>query len=392
MIGRVSLGIDGQPFLAMKSFGLYIHIPFCVKKCAYCDFNSLVPSNTDQINAYLNALFADIKISGLVRRKYFIKTIYFGGGTPSLIKADYIAQILDKIKHDFDISRVREVAIEVNPESVCRQKLMIYKKCGINRISMGVQSFDNKNLRFLGRAHTARDVLNAIDLIKNAGFNKASIDLIYGIPGQTLKHWEKDLDSFLKTGISHISFYDLKIEKGTPFYRIKDNLDVADNDLQAKMYKLGCSKLEKAGFFHYEISSFALRGQESLHNQIYWRNEEYIGLGAGAYSYFKGWRFSKPQSLAKYQQQAMSGRIRRYGREKLEGRDRLAETIIMNLRLLKGFSLKKIEEKTRTKADSQLAGKLEEFIKQKLVLSSRGKYRLSKKGILFYDTIASELL
>ncbi len=376
----------------MKPLGLYVHIPFCVKKCAYCDFNSLVPSGENQINAYLKALFADIRITGAKREKYIVKTIYFGGGTPSLIDPQYIRRILDEIKCNFDVGGVREITIEANPESISREKLLIYKRCRINRISMGVQSFDDRNLRFLGRAHTSKDVLNAIDLVRNAGFDKASIDLIYGIPGQTLRGWEKDLDSFLKTGISHISFYDLKIEKGTPLYRIKDKIDIAENDLQARMYKLGCRKLEKAGFCHYEISSFALKGHESLHNQIYWRNEEYIGLGAGAYSYLKGIRFSKTQSLIKYGQQAMSGKIRRYNREKLGDRDRVAETIILNLRLLKGFSLKKIEEESGVKAGRKLAGKLEGFVKQKLILNSRGKYRLSKKGVLFYDTIASELL
>ena len=382
----------GQLFKTMKPFGLYVHIPFCVKKCAYCNFNSLVPAGENQITAYLKALSADSRISSLNKEKHIVKSIYFGGGTPSLIKAEYIARILHRIKHDFDIRCVREVTIEVNPESISRKKLSIYKKCGINRVSMGVQSFDDRDLMLLGRAHTARDVMKAIGLIKNAGFNKASIDLIYGMPEQTLKDWEKGLDRFLKTGISHISFYDLKIEKGTPFYRVKDKLDVADNDLQTKMYKLGCSKLEKAGFSHYEISSFALRGRESLHNSIYWRNEEYIGLGAGAYSYINGERFSKPKNIEKYQAQAQAGKFFKYNKEKLGQIDRLAETIILNLRLLKGFSLSDIEDDIEKKIDVQLREKLDDFVSQKLILKSKSGYRLSKKGVLFYDTIASELL
>ncbi|MFH1093110.1 MAG: radical SAM family heme chaperone HemW [Candidatus Omnitrophota bacterium] len=376
----------------MKPCGLYVHIPFCVKKCAYCDFNSLVPSCENQVNSYIKALFADIKISGFSKEKHIIKSIYFGGGTPSLIKAEYIAQILYEIGNNFDVSSINEVTIEVNPESISRRKLAIYKSGGINRISMGVQSFNDRNLKLLGRAHTARDVFNAIDLIKNAGFNKTSIDLIYGIPGQTLKDWEKDLYRFLKTEIPHISCYDLKIEKNTFFYLIRDKLDVADNDLQAEMYKLGCRKLERAGFLHYEISSFALKGQESLHNSIYWRNEEYIGLGAGAYSYLKGRRFAKPQSLPKYQHQILSGSIKKYKQEKLGDRERLTETIILNLRLLRGFSLRDIEERTGVKVDRCLTAKLDGFVKQKFILSSRGSYRLSKRGMLFYDTIASELL
>lgn len=376
----------------MKPLGLYVHIPFCVKKCAYCDFNSIVPAEENQIQAYLKALSVDIRLSRVNKEKHIVKSIYFGGGTPSLIKAEYIEQILADIRNNFDLSKVKEATIEANPESVSLKKLLIYKKCGINRISMGVQSFNDKNLLLLGRAHTSRDVKKAVNLIKKSGLSKSSIDLIYGLPGQTLKGWERELDSFLKAGVSHISFYDLKIEKGTFFYLIRDNLDTADNDLQTRMYKLGCANLEKAGFSHYEISSFALKGQESLHNSIYWRNEEYIGLGAGAHSYFQGRRFAKVKSVTKYEQQARSGKFRRYEQEKLEDKDSLAETTILNLRLLKGFSLRNIEKWTGVKADKLLLGKLEGFVKQKLILSSGDNFRLSKKGMLFYDTIASELL
>ncbi|MCK5492856.1 MAG: radical SAM family heme chaperone HemW [Candidatus Omnitrophica bacterium] len=376
----------------MKPIGLYIHIPFCVKKCAYCDFNSFVPADEDQVKAYLRALAEDIKNSGFNKQRYLVKSIYFGGGTPSLIKPEYIVRILDEIRSNFDASSAREVTIEVNPESISLEKLFAYKKNGIDRISMGVQSFEDINLKILGRAHDAKDVLIAINLIKEAGFKKTSIDLIYGLPGQTLKDWENDLEKFLNAGISHISFYDLKIEEGTPFYSIKNKLEVPDNDLQSKMYKLGCSKLLKSGFSHYEISSFAQSAQESVHNSIYWSNEEYIGFGAGAYSYFEGRRFSRAKSIDKYIQQAIAGEFRKYEQEKLEARDRLVETMILNLRLMKGFSLKNVEEKAGISADTDLLSSLNELENQKLILSSRGKYRLSKKGILYYDTIASELL
>ena len=376
----------------MKSIGLYVHIPFCARKCAYCDFNSFVPDSKKQIKAYLQALSDDIKTSALNTQEHTLKSVYFGGGTPSLIKAEYIAGILDKIRSCFEGSGVREVTIEVNPESIEREKLSIYKKNGINRISMGVQSFDKGNLKFLGRVHTVRDVFKAIDLIKKTGFDKTSIDLIYGLPGQTLNSWENDLQMFLKTGIGHVSFYDLKIEKGTPLYKMKGNVKIADNDLQALMYKLGCRRLAKAGFLQYEISSFALNQQESIHNSIYWRNEAYVGLGAGAYSYINGLRFSKVKNIAKYIQQSKTGKFRKNGQEKLGSRGRLVETIILNLRLLRGFSLKHAEEKSGIRADSELLCRLKRLEREKFILNSRGKYRLSKKGTLYYDTIASELL
>ncbi len=376
----------------MKPIGLYIHIPFCVKKCAYCDFNSLVPEGKKQIKAYLKALLEDIRISALNCSRHIVKSIYLGGGTPSLIEAEDIGHILAEVRSNFDLSGLREVTIEANPESISWEKLSLYKKNGINRISMGVQSFDDKSLMFLGRAHTADDALNAIKLVKKVGIEKVSIDLIYGLSGQTLNDWENDLDRFLNTGIAHVSFYDLKIEKGTPLYRIRNNLEVAGNDLQARMYRLGCEKLTKAGFFHYEISSFALRDQESIHNSIYWRNKEYIGLGAGAYSYLNGLRFAKVKSIYKYIQQAKAGKFRRYNQERLGHRERLIETIILNLRLLRGFSLETVEKNIGIRADSDLLGQLKELEQEKLIVSSSKKCRLSKKGILYYDIIASKLL
>lgn len=386
------MSLDINTPLTAEPAALYVHIPFCVSKCAYCDFNSSVPKSKKQIRVFVEALLEDIRISSLGKREYLVKSIYLGGGTPSFIDPEYIKEILGSIRENFNVRELKEVTIEVNPESVSPEKLSIYKKNGINRISMGVQSFNDKNLRGLGRAHNAKDVFCSIKLIKKAGFEKASIDLMYGLPGQTLTDWEIDLNTFLDTGIPHISFYDLKIEKGTPFYFKKKDLKVADNDLQARMYKLGCSKLTKAGLTQYEISSFGLKGQESMHNSVYWKNETYLGLGAGAYSYLQGRRFAKAKNIDKYIDQAKAGEFRRYSQEKLGKRERLIETIILKLRLLKGFSLTNVEKKLGIKADAELLDKINELKKQKLILSSRGKYRLSKKGLLFYDTLASELL
>lgn len=376
----------------MREIGLYIHIPFCIKKCFYCDFNSIAFKNYHKIEKYLKALEKDISLTGAMAKDFVVKSVYLGGGTPSIIRSKAIESILRSICQQFSLTANPETTIEANPASVTVAKLKKYKESGINRISIGVQSFADKFLKILGRAHNSAQAGSTITMAKKSGFKKISIDLIYGLPSQTLKDWERELDCFLDAGVGHISFYDLKIEKGTPFYALKNKLELPDNDLQAIMYRHGCKKLEKFGYRHYEISSFALKGHESAHNQIYWRNDEYFGLGAGAYSYIKGRRFSKSSSITEYQQQLLSGDLRCYHVERLKEKARLRETIILNLRLLKGFSVASIEDRTGVKVDEKILDQLKRLKGQGLICSSGDRYRLSKKGILFYDDIASELV
>ncbi|MFH1062772.1 MAG: radical SAM family heme chaperone HemW [Candidatus Omnitrophota bacterium] len=376
----------------MQPIGIYVHIPFCVKKCGYCGFNSLVANSAGQIKAYLKALFLDIQLSAKNRQAFAVESIYIGGGTPSILEAKDIAHIIAEIKQCFPVARESEITIEVNPASVSRQKLLEYKKSGINRISMGVQSFKPKNLKFLGRAHSALDVFKALKMLKNLEFNNISIDLIYGLPDQSLKDWEDDLNQFIDCELSHLSLYDLTIEKGTPFYEIKNTLLIADNDLQALMYKKADGLLKKNQFNHYEISSFAKKGRQSKHNLIYWNNLDYIGLGAGAYSYINRQRFSKANDLYLYEQQAKKNKFEHYDSEKLSLVKLMQETLILRLRLLKGFRLKDIENKLNHKIRQDSMNILNEFVRQGFILLHNNHYKLSKKGLLQYDTIASELL
>jgi len=376
----------------MKKIGLYIHIPFCIKKCPYCDFNSIVFGNYFRIKNYFKALEKDIALTGNTLNDFSVKTIYLGGGTPSVVKIEDIAGLLKTIYKQFRLAPNPEITIEANPASVDIVKLKGYKKAGINRISIGVQSFNNKFLKVLGRAHNSTQAYNTLTLAKKAGFKKLSVDLIYGLPGQTLKDWKEEIENFLKTDIGHISFYDLKIEKGTLFYRKKKEFKLPDNDLQALMYKHACKKLVRSGYRHYEISSFAFKAQEALHNQIYWHNDEYSGLGAGAYSYIGGRRFRKSIDIDEYQKQALSGNIRYYHNEELQKQARLRETLILNLRLLKGFSIPSIEKKAGMRIDKAILDELSRLKNQGLICNTANKYRLSKKGILFYDSIASELI
>ncbi len=376
----------------MKSIGIYIHIPFCIKKCNYCNFNSFDSYDQNQIKAYTQALFKDIETSAKKQRQYTVNSIYIGGGTPSFIKAEYIRDIIKEIRQGFKMGVNPEIAIEVNPNSVSKEKLLIYKKAGINRISMGVQSFNNKYLKILGRAHSADQIKKVLNLIKQQGFKNISIDLIYGIPDQSLADWQFELKSAIDSDISHISLYDLVIEKNTLFYDIRHQLNLVDNDQQTLMYKAAHNILTDNKFIHYEISSFAKNNMHSRHNLIYWNNLEYIGFGAGAYSYINRERFSKAKDILKYQQQAEKTKFRHYQAETLSPRKLIEETLILRLRLLSGFKLINIEDNLNQKMPQQIIKVLNEFIKQGFILFRNNRYKLSKKGLLHYDTIASEFL
>ncbi|MFH1459320.1 MAG: radical SAM family heme chaperone HemW [Candidatus Omnitrophota bacterium] len=378
----------------MEPLSIYIHVPFCLKKCFYCNFNSKEIKNQQQIEKYVQALKKDILISSLNLKNlnnYEIKSIYFGGGTPSLVRPDQISEIIKLIKKIFIFDKL-EITLEINPATAISGKIILYRKAGINRISLGVQSFNDCFLKRLGRLHNASDTLATVKMIKKEKISNFSIDLIYGIPGQTLKDWQEDLDKVIGLDINHVSFYDLTVEKGTTFYKKRKKFNFLSEDEKAQMYILGRQKLKSAGFLQYEISSFAKKGYASMHNQAYWLNQEYLGLGAGAYSYLNGLRFSRVKDHQKYQDQVQQGKIKFYNQERLKQDALIKETLILNLRQMKGVSLKDIEYRFKIKIPKTIIGKLKELNKYKLLSKTKTGYRLSQKGILVYDAIAGELL
>ncbi len=376
----------------MREAAIYIHVPFCLKKCNYCDFNSVARQDREEWKRYFQALEKDWEFNAKSLAGCRIKSIYLGGGTPSLVPVESLSRLLKRIKKDITASPGLEITLEMNPAACSQNKLRKYRSAGINRISLGVQSFDDKLLGVLGRVHSAADSFKTIARLRKERFDNISIDLIYGIPGQSLGQWQDSLEKFISLGLEHISFYDLKIEKGTPFYRMRDKLEVADEKLQLKMYKAGRNKLRNNGLEHYEISSFAREGRESIHNRTYWRNEEYLGLGAGAYSYVNGERFCRIKDIRAYIAQAKIGELKRYSREKLTGFRKLKETLILNLRLMEGFSLAQIEDKCGCSAGKEIKRKLEMLVREGLLKKNRSRYCLSSRGILLYDSIAAELL
>lgn len=283
-----------------KHLGIYIHIPFCHSRCNYCGFYSNAISDCrgyDKIlQDYMLHILEEIKDKGAkYRNKYLVDTIFIGGGTPSVMPSKQIKCILEKIRECFFISTELEITIEGNPESLDHENLSKYIEVGVNRLSIGVQSFDDNTLHKLGRIHLSKEAKEKFFLARNLGFQNINLDLMFGLPGQTIGIWERTLEEAIKLKPEHLSIYSLQIEEGTQFYReyIKGELDVMTDDLDRKMYHNAIKKLKLAGYRHYEISNFAKPGKECRHNLKYWSFEDYLGIGDSASSFINGIRFTE---------------------------------------------------------------------------------------------------
>ena len=306
--------------------GLYVHIPFCVRKCAYCDFCSQPPTG-DITDRYFARLAREL--GGYKREpKIPVDTLFIGGGTPSVLPDGYTARLYKMLADTFDLSPLAEFTVEVNPGTLTLAMALEYKSIGVNRISLGLQSIHENELKKLGRIHTFEEAREAVSLIRSVGIDNVSLDLMYGIPEQTVASFDRTLDAVIDLAPSHISVYGLIIEEGTPF-ATDENLALPNEDTECDMYDLACEKLSRAGYRHYEISNYAKEGCECRHNLKYWHAEEYIGIGAAAHSFFNGVRFGNSRDLLE---------ILRDGTYEDDG-DRAYEYVMMHLRLIDGFSL-----------------------------------------------------
>ncbi|MDR2530705.1 MAG: radical SAM family heme chaperone HemW, partial [Oscillospiraceae bacterium] len=285
----------------MKTIGLYIHLPFCKSKCDYCDFYSF-DDRDELMDDYLTAVVKHVKEFAPRLEGYYADTVYFGGGTPTYFGSARLTTLFDALKSHIKVLKSAEVTLEANPESCDGNELYRLRRAGFNRVSLGVQSLDDTTLHRVGRIHTAEMALDAIDTVRDAGFENLSIDLIYGLPGQSRSEWAETLTRALRTMPDHISAYGLKIEEGTPLWRLRKSPDIPDDDVQADMYLYACDTIADSGFQQYEISNFARRGLESKHNLKYWRLNEYCGFGCSASSFLGGMRYTylrEPQAYIK---------------------------------------------------------------------------------------------
>lgn len=331
-----------------KTIALYIHWPFCLSKCPYCDFNSHVAKQIDE-KAWLEAYLKEIQYFFNYLKDYIIVSIFFGGGTPSLMPDFIVREIINYIKDKFTTTEAIEITLESNPTSVEYKKLQNFYNAGINRISLGVQSINNKNLSFLGRTHSAKESLEAMRAVKSI-FSNYSLDMIYALPEQTLLSWEKELKEVLKYADKHISLYQLTIEKGTPFYALnKDKKFILpDSDLSCDLYNLTQNLVQNKAFEAYEISNYSIKGYESLHNLYYWNYNEYLGIGPGAHSRivednvrYAMYMIYNPEKWLSF---VMTQGHSIQKKEALSKLECLEEYIIMGMRLKKGINSAKILE------------------------------------------------
>jgi len=354
----------------------YIHIPFCLSKCKYCSFVSF--NQTELLNEYINALIKEIKANYTCER---LNTLYFGGGTPSLVPLD----LLELIVQEFSFTLKAEITIEINPDSVNKQYLSKLKNIGFNRISIGSQTFDDKILQLIGRRHNSKQIISAVENAKLAGFENISLDLIYGLPTQTLGGLQDDLKKFIELDIQHISTYGLKIEENSYFGKHIPK-DLPDDDVQADMYMLINDTLENAGFQRYEVSNFAKNGFESKHNLNYWNNEEYYGFGVSAHGYENGIRYSKPCTIEKY----IANPIINEAEKILTAQDKLEEEIFLGFRKSEGVNVEYINKYYKIDFNKKYKDILDKY--SDYFEKTKQGYKLSLKGVLLSNIILSEFL
>ena len=375
-----------------KPLGIYIHIPFCRSKCQYCDFYSLTSKDDKLMDSFIEATCKHIKEAGALAPGYQVDTIYFGGGTPSFFGADGMAMILSAIRRGFDVLHDAEITFEANPDSVSQKLLSRLRNEGFNRVSLGIQTDDDAILQKIGRPHTYAQAEQAVERIRKAGFQNLSVDLMYGLPGQTLESWEGTVRHVLKLAPDHISCYGLKVEERTPMYQYKDAINLPDDDLQADMYLAAVEILRSKGYRQYEISNFARKGMVSKHNMKYWTGGEYLGFGPDASSDFGGKRFTAVRDLLGYLDGIKHGGKVMAEVHEIPPRERAGEYLMTRLRTTAGI-LGDDYERHFLLPFTPLEACLQKYASQGYaVQTAEGIWHLTPEGFLISNTIISDLL
>lgn len=377
---------------------LYIHIPFCVQKCLYCDFLSMPVDDTVRRH-YVNQLIKEIGKKAEAYRDYRVTSAFLGGGTPSILEGGQIAEIMEALQQNFSIEKDAEITIECNPGTLNRQKLSVYKKSGINRISMGLQSVNNRELRNLGRIHTFEEFLKNYDLVRKTGFENVNIDLMSALPGQMVSDWEYTLKEVLKLRPEHISAYSLIIEEGTPFYQkyADDELRreegespmyLPSEEQERKMYFLTREMLLEKGYERYEISNYAKKRKECRHNIGYWTRKNYLGLGLGSASLVENVRFSNTSDLKKY----LEGKFEPEEKEVLTRKEQMEEFAFLGLRMMQGLSRKEFKEIFGVEIEAVFGEVIQKMAEQGLLKQEAGNVFLTEDGISVSNYVMSEFL
>ena len=374
--------------------GIYLHIPFCERKCLYCDFYS-VPFDDKAYARYINALFTEISIASQSNYGEFsYDTIFLGGGTPSLMSAGIIAGVLENLSDKFNIENKTEITMECNPSSLSDEKIEGYSRCGINRISLGIQSFDYRQLQNLGRLHTSDEAIGKFSDLREAGFKNISVDLIYGLPEQTLSEWRADLEKAMALKPEHISAYNLIIESGTEFDRLfqMGTLDLPDDETQGEMYDFLNQILCENGYGRYEISNFAKPGFECRHNIKYWTGMPYLGMGPSAVSFDGQKRRKNFADLEAYIISAESGNDTPSETEIIDRETGIREAIMSGLRIARGVSLENLKDRFDYDLMQEKRRAIDALLAEKMIDLENGFIRLTEKALFISDSVMVKLI
>lgn len=376
-----------------KDLGLYLHIPFCIQKCGYCDFLS-APAGREEREAYVQALEREIRSYGDFAGSYRVSTVFVGGGTPSCLEASQTERIFEAVKDTFEIERMPEISMEMNPGTVTKEKLQAYKNCGINRLSIGLQSVRDSNLRLLGRIHTYEEFLESFRLAREAGFQNINVDLISSLPGQTEESWREELKTAAELSPEHISVYQLILEEGTPFYEkyaAHPEL-LPDEETSRAIYQATEEVLGQYGFHQYEISNYAKEGRECRHNLKYWERDDYLGLGLGAASMVRNIRMNNTGDMKTYLEKCGEPKTMRTDVQFLEEPRQIEEFMFLGLRKTRGISKKEFRRVFGRDIELVYEKALKKLFSSGMLLEKKDRLYLSKEGVLLSNAVLSEFL
>ena len=371
-----------------KPTSAYVHIPFCTQICYYCDFSKVFIKN-QPVDSYLEHLIEEYDSYDIKK----LRTLYIGGGTPTALSASQLAFLLEKLTDKLDLSYLEELTIEANPGDLDQEKIAVLKDSPVNRVSLGVQTFNDRMLKQIGRSHLEKDIYENIANLKKAGFDNISIDLIYALPKQTMEDVKTNVAKAIALDIPHMSLYSLILENHTVFMNRmrRGKLPLPKEDLEAEMFEYIIAELEKAGFEHYEISNFSKPGFESRHNLMYWDNAEYYGIGAGASGYVDGVRYKNHGPIRHYLQAVEAGNAR-VQEEVLTLHEKMEEEMFLGLRKKSGVSKKRFEEKFGLSFEDQYGSVVSELTEQDLLVPDRDIVRMTKQGLFLGDTVAEKFI
>ena len=371
-----------------KPTSAYVHIPFCTQICYYCDFSKVFIKN-QPVDSYLEHLIEEYNSYDIKK----LRTLYIGGGTPTALSASQLAFLLEKLTDKLDLSYLEELTIEANPGDLDQEKIAVLKDSPVNRVSLGVQTFNDRMLKQIGRSHLEKDIYENIANLKKAGFDNISIDLIYALPKQTMEDVKTNVSKAIALDIPHMSLYSLILENHTVFMNRmrRGKLPLPKEDLEAEMFDYIIAELEKAGFDHYEISNFSKPGFESRHNLMYWDNAEYYGIGAGASGYVDGVRYKNHGPIRHYLQAVEAGNAR-VQEEILTLKEKMEEEMFLGLRKKSGVSKKRFEGKFGISFEDQYGAVVSELTEQGLLVPDRDIVRMTKQGLFLGDTVAEKFI